>query len=296
MPDGRVVALVVLVLGLLAVGAYFYVDYVRNRRASLRGVRREAEPLPLFGTEGLMATRALGGPPPRRPQTPAEGMGVAGATIAGGPGSGNGAGGGNGNGGSNGGYRPAPPGNGIRGGSPFAPPAPWSGGVPPQPVSAPALAATDTHRAITAAGLPPHSGAHRIPSGLDGPLHDGETLRFSIPEDGTLQFLPGRLEVVAGPDAGREVRFVRVPGERAEVTFGRSEGPAYRHVQLLARTVSRNHALMTLEDDHWSLRNMSSTNPVVLNGRPLAPDEIAPLLVTGDRIEMGEVVFLFHER
>jgi len=35
---------------------------------------------------------------------------------------------------------------------------------------------------------------------------------------------------------------------------------------------------------------------VLLNGRALAPDEIAPLLVEGDRIEMGEVVFTFHGR
>jgi hypothetical protein len=126
---------------------------------------------------------------------------------------------------------------------------------------------------------------------------DGETLRFAIPTDGTLQFLPGRLEVIAGPDTGREVRFVRMPGDtNIEVTFGRAEGPAYRHVQLHARTVSRQHAMMSLIDEHWALRNLSTTNPVVLNGRVLAHGEIAPLLVEGDKIEMGEVVFLFHER
>jgi len=85
-------------------------------------------------------------------------------------------------------------------------------------------------------------------------------------------------------------------GDAVEVTFGRNEGPAYRHVQLLARTVSRRHAVMALTDGHWSLQNLSATNPVLLNGRALAPDEIAPLLVEGDRIEMGEVVFTFHGR
>jgi hypothetical protein len=53
---------------------------------------------------------------------------------------------------------------------------------------------------------------------------------------------------------------------------------------------------MVLSDDHWSLQNLSATNPVLLNGRALAADEIAPLLVDGDRIEMGEVVFTFHSR
>ena len=70
---------------------------------------------------------------------------------------------------------------------------------------------------------------------------NGETLRFALPDEGTLRFLPGRLEVIAGPDAGREIRFVAPPGagDAVEITFGRTEGPAYRHVQLLARTVSR---------------------------------------------------------
>jgi hypothetical protein len=127
---------------------------------------------------------------------------------------------------------------------------------------------------------------------------NGETLRFALPDEGTLRFLPGRLEVIAGPDAGREIRFVAPPGagDSIEITFGRTEGPAYRHVQLLARTVSRRHAVMALSDGHWSLQNMSATNPVLLNSRALAPDEVAPLLVDGDRIEMGEVVFTFHSR
>ncbi|MGZ8413694.1 MAG: FHA domain-containing protein [Gemmatirosa sp.] len=131
----------------------------------------------------------------------------------------------------------------------------------------------------------------------DERFHDGETIRFTLPDEGTLQFLPGRLEVVGGPDRGREVRFVRTAGDdRIEVTFGRSEGPPYRHVQLMARTVSRQHAAMQLIDGHWELKNVSATNPVLLNGRPLEAGEVAPLLVEGDRIEMGEVIFCFHER
>jgi pSer/pThr/pTyr-binding forkhead associated (FHA) protein len=137
--------------------------------------------------------------------------------------------------------------------------------------------------------------APMVPS--DGAMHDGETVRFSIPDEGTLQFLPGRLEIFSGPDKGRDVRFVRTGGERhPEITFGRSEGPPYRHVQLMARTVSRQHATMSLVDGHWELKNMSATNPVLLNGRSLAAGEVAPLLVDGDRIEMGEIVFLFHDR
>ena len=115
--------------------------------------------------------------------------------------------------------------------------------------------------------------------------------------DGTLQFLPGRLEVVEGADAGQEVRFVRTPGpEGTVVTFGRAEGPPYRHVQLNEATVSRHHARMAHDGKAWRLINLSRTNPVVVNGKPMTGEGDAVLLNDGDRIEMGEVVFRFHAR
>lgn len=137
-------------------------------------------------------------------------------------------------------------------------------------------------------------------------------MRYWRPADGTLQFLPGRLEVIAGRDAGHEIRFVRTPGpDGTRVTFGRAEGAPYRHIQLREPTVSRTHARMTLEvgprngadastnTARWRLENLSATNPVVVNGNPLAADEseqCSVMLDDGDRIEMGEVVFIFKER
>ena len=121
-------------------------------------------------------------------------------------------------------------------------------------------------------------------------------MRFSVPAEGTLQFLPGRLEISGGADAGREIRFVRVPGpDGTVVTFGRSEGPAYRHIELREATVSRRHARLRLEGARWHLTNLSATNPVVHNGRLLDDREEQPL-TDGDRIEMGEVVFGFRSR
>jgi hypothetical protein len=156
--------------------------------------------------------------------------------------------------------------------APSSPPAP--------PLADPPLAAP---RAITAHGVP-------------GTEIEGHLLRFSVPQEGTLQFLPGRLEITSGADAGREVRFVRVPGpDGTTVTFGRSEGPAYRHIQLREATVSRQHARLRLEQAQWHLTNLSATNPVVYNGRQLRDGEEQPLS-DGDRIEMGEVVFGFRSR
>jgi pSer/pThr/pTyr-binding forkhead associated (FHA) protein len=125
---------------------------------------------------------------------------------------------------------------------------------------------------------------------------EGQLLRYSVPQEGTLQFLPGRLEISSGADTGRAIRFVRVPGpDGTTVTFGRSEGPAYRHIQLREATVSRRHARLRLEGTQWHLTNLSATNPVVYNGRHLKDQEEQPL-ADADRIEMGEVVFVFRSR
>lgn len=125
---------------------------------------------------------------------------------------------------------------------------------------------------------------------------DGQAVRFSVPIDGTLQFLPGRLEIVAGQEPGREIRFVRLPDAvDPEITFGRNEGPMYRHVQLRDATVSRMHARLLYRDGAWTLVNLSTTNPVLHNTRALGPEE-SQLLADGDRIDMGEVVFRYKAR
>jgi len=141
----------------------------------------------------------------------------------------------------------------------------------------------------TSAPPPPRQRqGEREPSGGAG------TIEYQRPPDGTLQLLPGRLEVVSGAGAGEEIRFVRIPGAPAEITFGRSEGPAYRHVQLHSPTVSRQHARLAFLDGAWTLRNESSTNPTRLNGNPLSSAVEEILLADEDLIEMGDITFRFH--
>lgn len=123
------------------------------------------------------------------------------------------------------------------------------------------------------------------------------TLRLERPHDGTLPFLPGRLEVIEGRDTGHEIKFVRTPGpDGTTVTFGRAEGAQYRHVQLHEPTVSRMHAKLVLDGKSWSLVNLSATNPVVVNGLALVGEGATVVLREGDRIEMGEVVFRFRAK
>lgn len=163
----------------------------------------------------------------------------------------------------------------------------------------------------------PRSDAPLLIDDEMGEAVEGASVRFWRPADGTLQFLPGRLEIAAGRDAGQEIRFVRTGGPDGTcITFGRADGPPYRHVQLREPTVSRSHARMVLEPSaqgagvssrttpgpnggRWRLENLSSTNPVVVNGRSLDLDGGASnsvILSEGDRIEMGEVAFVFRER
>jgi hypothetical protein len=187
---------------------------------------------------------------------------------------------------------------GPRHGSPYAPPPP--GRPPAGTAAAPGPAASSLGRTAE-----PNDA-------VAGAAIETASMRYWRPADGTLQFLPGRLEVIAGRDAGHEIRFVRTPGpDGTRVTFGRAEGAPYRHIQLREPTVSRTHARMTLEvgprngadastnTPRWRLENLSATNPVVVNGNPLAADEseqCCVMLEDGDRIEMGEVVFRFRAR
>jgi hypothetical protein len=100
--------------------------------------------------------------------------------------------------------------------------------------------------------------------------------------------------VVEGEDMRSEIRFVELPGEAPEVTFGRSVGPPLRHVQLHSPTISRKHARMARQGSDWVICNLSRTNPIVINGTTFLQPEEERVLRDADRIEMGEVVFRYY--
>jgi pSer/pThr/pTyr-binding forkhead associated (FHA) protein len=128
----------------------------------------------------------------------------------------------------------------------------------------------------------------------DPPAVEGKTIRFHQPSARTMRLLPGRLEVEEGEDHRAEIRFVDLPGAPPEVTFGRSRGEPFRHIQLHSPTVSREHARMIREGDDWEIENRSQTNPIVVNGRTLRGPGERRTLRDRDRIEMGEVVFRYY--
>ncbi|MGH7720484.1 MAG: FHA domain-containing protein [Gemmatimonadaceae bacterium] len=161
--------------------------------------------------------------------------------------------------------------------APAAPMAPVASGSPLSAASAPGAA-------LAGAAAPA------------APAAPSSTVRFVRPPDGTLQLLPGRLEIVSGEENKQDIRFIRSRGEVPSITFGRSEGPPHIHVQLRASTVSRLHARMQYEQGRWKLVNLSVTNPAVVNGEEMDAVEGSRVLEDGDRIEMGEVAFRFRER
>jgi hypothetical protein len=181
-----------------------------------------------------------------------------------------------------------------------------------QPVGSPTIRTRDGEVSTILRPRPEPPPAVLEDEGL-GEAVDGASVRYWRVADGTLQFLPGRMTIAAGQDAGHEIRFVRTAGpDGTRITFGRAEGAPYRHVQLREPTVSRAHARMSLDvsvggtprtmpgnTGRWTLENLSSTNPVVVNGKALGSDGTAGasvILSDGDRIEMGEVAFVFHAR
>jgi hypothetical protein len=148
----------------------------------------------------------------------------------------------------------------------------------------------------SAGDVPPTVG----PDGSEA-IDEGKTIRIARPDEtqGTLQILPGRLEICSGPDAGKvaDIRFVRDRTANAplpEVTFGRLGIPSPTHVVLKSPTVSRLHGKFRFDSGRWYVINFSETNPVLLNKRPIGSTDSPVLVADQDVIEMGEVGFRYH--
>lgn len=183
------------------------------------------------------------------------------------------------------------------GGMPQAPASPpMGGGRGTPPAAAPTAPTAPTAPAAPTWGDRAGASATATVEATPPELVEGERVHFYRPTDGTLQFLPGRLEVLDGEASRHEIRFVKTPGDAPEVTFGRSEGAPYRHVQLRSPTVSRMHARLRFAEGRWRIENLSRTNPVVVNGEVVEPDTTPRPLEEGDRIEMGEAIFRYRAR
>jgi hypothetical protein len=106
--------------------------------------------------------------------------------------------------------------------------------------------------------------------------------------------LPGALEVEQGPGAGSTLGFHHVPNTREDIiTFGRSQGPPGRHVQLRDGTVSRRHAQLRFAGGRWEITNFATHNPVRVNAHPLGHGDVRELH-DGDLVEMGQTRYRYR--
>jgi len=125
---------------------------------------------------------------------------------------------------------------------------------------------------------------------------EDSAVKFAAPPEGTLKLLPGRLEMTEGFDVHKNIRFFKLPSqEETEFTFGREPGTPYLHFQLKSPTVSSKQAKLLWTNSRYMLINYSTTNPTVVDGKILGKDESVPLK-EDSKIEMGEIVFIFHEK
>lgn len=150
--------------------------------------------------------------------------------------------------------------------------------------------------AAPAAPWPP-PGAETAAPAPQQQILEGRTIRIHAPPKDTVKILPGWLEVVSQDDVVRQILFYRLKGDPVpEITFGRSPGRAYSHVQLMPQTVSARQARISFDGAQVRLINLASeeSNPTRINGSEMKPEE-SRLLADGDLIAMGEVIFRYHK-
>jgi pSer/pThr/pTyr-binding forkhead associated (FHA) protein len=112
-------------------------------------------------------------------------------------------------------------------------------------------------------------------------MRDGKThkkKRPPAPPAEIEQFLDAyrvKVVVVSGAEAGAESELFR-----ATTLLGRGPGG---HLKLDDPAISRQHAAIEYADGEFRIRDLGSTNGVMLNGQPVQVGE----LKNGDRFEIG---------
>ena len=117
-------------------------------------------------------------------------------------------------------------------------------------------------------------------------MHDGQTKKVlhALHNPALESFLGKHRAVIvtlAGTTAGNEYEL-----NQARMSIGRGPGVA---LEFGDSTMSREHAAFEVVDDSMRLRDLGSTNGILVNGAPV----LSAKLKHGDRIELGEHTFQF---
>ena len=111
-------------------------------------------------------------------------------------------------------------------------------------------------------------------------MHDGHTRKVDAPKSSALPpFLEGHratLTIVSGPAAGTEFEL-----GQARLLIGRGETVELR---IDVPSISSEHAALELDPNGFGIRDLASTNGVLVNGAPTLSTD----LKHGDRIRLGE--------
>ncbi len=161
----------------------------------------------------------------------------------------------------------------------------------------------------------PDPGAHQFspdPSSGDtmqvNPGQDYDTIRFEPDVPPTMQFIPGKLEILNGPDKGKTFMLAGYPTPDGSISsIGRdhsgwedqsalSGGRKYAHVRIKddSRTLSRMQAEMIYRNGKLYLKNLSSVNPSQVDGADVAINDIAEVK-SGSKIKAGFIEFRYQE-
>jgi pSer/pThr/pTyr-binding forkhead associated (FHA) protein len=111
------------------------------------------------------------------------------------------------------------------------------------------------------------------------------TLKLSSqpPEKPISSAATAKLAIVKGAREGTEF-----PLTSAQIAIGRSK--TGNDLVLNDPEASRNHAVITVENGIYSIKDLQSTNGTIVNGRQIT----SRVLVDGDVIEIGDTVLVFH--
>lgn len=119
-----------------------------------------------------------------------------------------------------------------------------------------------------------------------------KTIKIAAPTEKTLKFIPGQFIVLSGRDRGKPIRVAGFPTpDGSIVSVGREEvigERAYAHIQLDLQTVSRKHAELIFKDKKLFIKNLSETNPTVVNEKEVVSGETEEIPLDSE-LRIGEL-------
>ncbi len=135
-----------------------------------------------------------------------------------------------------------------------------------------------------------------------------DTIKFSPSVPKTMRFIPGKLEVLNGPDKGKALMLAGYHTPEGSIaSIGRDyqdweshsalQGDRkFAHIRIRdeSRTLSRMQAEFIYRDGKLYLKNLGSINPSQVDGNNVQVNELAEIK-DGSKIQAGYIEFCYHQ-